>query len=94
MPSASRASRTCRMASSLSTVASVTTATRFAPRFLRSMPTSRVTPGPNRIDDAAISKAYSFCWAGSRGVAYPRREPWAAVRSAKRETVEAVDGWA
>src|SRR5690349_8191711 len=93
-PSASSASRTCRMASSLSTVASVTTATRLAPRFFRSMPTSLVTPGPKRIDDAAISNAYSFCCETSRGVANPRRATLDAVRSAKREMVAEVDGWA
>src|SRR5271169_1636547 len=39
---------------------SVITRTLRAPRSARSMPTSRVTPGPKRILDAAISKAISF----------------------------------
>lgn len=68
MPSRARLSRTCCMANRPSTTLSVTTQTLLAPRFLRSMPTSCVAPGPNRIDDAAISNAYSFC-GDSSGVA-------------------------
>jgi len=51
---------TTLIASNPSTVSSVTTQTFFAPRFFKSIPTSCVTPGPKRIDEAAISKAYSF----------------------------------
>ena len=69
MPSRVRASRTCLMASNLSTVSSVTTQTRLASIFFRSMPTSWVTPGPKRIDEAAISKAYSLSCDASCGVA-------------------------
>ena len=48
------------MGNSCPTVWSVTTQTFFDFRFFRSFPTSCVTPGPKRIDDAAISKAYSL----------------------------------
>lgn len=60
-PSLVSPSITCFMASSLRTFWSVTTMTRFEPMFLKSMPTSFVHPGPKRMLDAAISKAYSFC---------------------------------
>jgi len=48
------------MGASRSIVLSVITMTFFALRFAKSIPTSRVLPGPNRILGAAISKAYSF----------------------------------
>ena len=63
------------MASSFNTVESVTTKTFFAPKCLKSIPTSFVQPGPKRMDDAAISKAYSFCWLKSTGVASDRTRP-------------------
>ena len=59
-PSRLNPSTTWLIASNLETLPSVTTQTRFAPRFLKSIPTSLVQPGPNRILDAAISKAYSL----------------------------------
>lgn len=71
-PSLARLSLTCCIGNRLSTVGSVTTTTFFDFRFFRSLPTSCVTPGPKRIDDAAISKAYSLDRGPSAGVAYRR----------------------
>lgn len=62
-------STACFIASSFATLTSVTTHTFFAPRFSKSMPTSLVQPGPKRMLEAAISKAYSFCLELSTGVA-------------------------
>ena len=59
------------MGSNFPTVLSVRTRTFLIPRFCTSMPTSRVHPSPNRIDDTAISKAYSLLV--SAGVANLRR---------------------
>ena len=57
------------IASSFTTLISVTTHTRLKPRFFKSMPASLVQPGPKRMLEAAISKAYSFCLELSTGVA-------------------------
>lgn len=68
-PSLPKPSLTCLMASNSLTTLSVTTSTLLLPKFLKSIPTSLVTPGPKRIDEAAISNAYSFSRVGSIGVA-------------------------
>lgn len=72
IPSLVKLSVTCAIASSFETLASVTTQTFFVPMFIKSMPTSLVQPGPNRMLDADISKAYSFCLDKSAGVARDR----------------------
>ena len=47
-------------AAAIAAVGSVTTSTFFAPSSARSMPTSRVTPSPKRMDETAISNAVSW----------------------------------
>src|SRR5262249_51732022 len=49
-----------RTGGSVAIVGSVTTSASVAPISFRSMPTSRVTPAPNRTLEAAISNAKSF----------------------------------
>ena len=71
-PSLVKPSTTWCIASSFATVLSVTTHTLFDPMFLKSIPTSFVHPGPNRILEAAISKAYSLFLEESTGVARDR----------------------
>ncbi len=45
---------------SVAKCASVTNMTFLTPRFAKSKPTSAVLPGPKRIVEVAISKAYSL----------------------------------
>lgn len=76
------------MASSLSTVESVTTQTFRAPKFFRSWPTSCVTPGPKRMDEAAISKAYS-----GRSPPAPAARPWRRLPDSATRGMRPGDAW-